>query len=690
MIDFFEYSELCEKLTKWAEAYSIGDPLVEDHIYDEEYKKLKQFEKANPDLIEKNSPTQKVIDASPKTSTFQKVEHSAPMISIANSNSHEELTEFCNAKKSSGCNQTVIEFKIDGLALALRYENGNLVDAITRGNGEEGDCVLGNALQINVIPKKISNKDNIEIRGEAVWLKEDFNKYNEKLELLGKDPISNPRNGAAGSMKQKDPQEVKDRNLSFVAYSFIKGSQETLQSKDLDYLQKEGFITSEYFICNSTEEVIDNAIKMEKRRNSLPYLIDGLVIKVNDKTTYKRLGGTSKTPHYCTALKFPPEEKVTKLLYIEESYGRSGAVTPVAIVEEVELSLTKVNRCSLHNWDMAEYLGLYEGCSVVIRKAGEIIPEITKVDGMNRSKDDYEKNKDVINLEQYRNHLIKQYPNYKFYNRPTVCEHCQTTLENDNNRSGDVLVSWVCKNPDCPVKQFEQIVKFSSKKAMDISGISESVIEKLLSKGYIKNITDLYKVTRDQLLTLDNFKDRSADKFLIAIKESEKAYMHQLLAGLGVKGLGSTASKILAEAFGDLRSFCNTSLNELTSIDGIGDELAQNIIEYFSNQENRNIVEWFIANNIGVSAKPVKKTTNKLEGLTLIMTGKSDKVGRDEFKALVAEHGGSLSSSISKNVSLVLLGDNAGPVKVKKIDALQKEGYPIKTISDVEFLKMVS
>jgi len=694
-IDFFEYCEIIEKLNVWMAEYENGTPLVSDVVYDEEYNKLKMFERANPSEIEPNSPTQKVGAATKSSDGFEKVTHDHPMLSIANSMSPEELNDWSKDKQSKGCAQQTLEFKIDGLALALKYEDGSLVDAVTRGNGAVGDRVYANALQIDDIPKTIPTKDPVEIRGECVWLKDDFNRYNEKLEAMGKEPMSNPRNGAAGTMKSKDPKEVAERKLSFVAYSIVGESPVVdghLHSEDLEWLKAAGFIISEYYICNSPDKVVAGAAYMEKKRHSLPFLIDGLVIKVNDKNTYKRLGGTAKTPHCYTALKFPPEEKKTKLLGIEHSYGRTGAVTPVAILEEIELALTKVRRASLHNWDMAEYLGCHVGCHVIVRKAGEIIPEIVKVVEVGRSKDDYEKtmyaNADFGELYV---ELSEANPDMDFYRRPTVCEHCGSTLCNDTNRDGDNLVAWVCPNSACSVKQFKQIVKFVAKEAMNIMGVGESLIEAMLSKGLIHNVADLYKVTKDDLLTLDSVKERSAEKVIDAINESRKAYLNNLLAGIGIPNLGKTMSGPIAEKYVTLEALSKATVAGIESISGIGHELAESVVEWFQNPANMEIAQYFIDNKIASEAKPSMKKSDKLTGLTLIMTGKCDGLGRGEFKDLVAEHGGKLASGISKNVTHVILGspESVGPKKMKDIHSLQSNGIDIKTITEYEFLDMV-
>lgn len=688
MIDFFDYSNLCLEVTKWAKAYDDGNPIVSDPTYDDAYRKLKQFELANPTMIDKHSPTQGVVAGI--TDGFPKRTHEVPMISIANSMSHDELRAFCDDRTKKGCAEKVIEFKIDGAALGLMYNNGELQDAITRGDGVTGDSVFANALQISAIPKRISVKHKVEIRGECVWMVDKFQAYNDRMEKIGGKIMANPRNSCAGTIKSKDPQEVADRELSFIAYSVVQGSSNDKHSEDMEWLKNEGFITSEYYICPNTEKVIDGAIYMEKKRYTLPFLIDGLVIKVNDKTAYKRLGGTSKTPHAFSALKFKAEEKVTKLLDIEHSYGRSGACTPVAIVEEIELALTKVRRASLHNWDIVSYLCPYKGCSVVIRKAAEIIPEIVKVDGIDgRSKDDYEVFMSAggdlkASVTQFHAEHKKDW-----YLRPTKCAHCGSDLQNDTNRAGDKLISWICANPACPIKQFKNIVKFVSKEAMNIMGVGESVIEELLSKGYIKDITDLYKLDKSQLLTLDGFGSRAADKFLTAINISRNNYMHQFLAGVGISNLGRMASNTLAEHFGDLERFHQAPKEELESIPGIGHELAGNIADFRKDGSNRHLFRWFIDNNICTKAKPVKKASNKLKDMVFIMTGKFDGLDRSIFKDLVVEHGGKISSGITSKVNYVLVGDGAGPSKLNKISDLKKEGVDIKTITDKEFLKMI-
>ena len=692
MIDFFEYSDIIIKLNDWNKAYSEGNPVVTDSVYDIEYKKIKEFELSNPTMIDTDSPTQKVADST--TGGFLKVAHEVPMLSISNSMNLNELKQWSLDKVSKSCIEQTIEFKIDGLALSLHYNDGQLSDAITRGDGTVGDSVYANAIRIDDIPKTIPQMGKVEIRGEVVWLKSDFDKYNTYLESIGKDLMSNPRNGAAGTMKSKDPDDVTERKLSFVGYNIIQGSSNTTHSADLEQLTSWEFIVSEYYLCPNTDKVISGAEYMEKKRHELPYLIDGLVIKVNDKTSYKRLGGTSKTPHFCTALKFPPEEKMTKLLDIEHSYGRSGAVTPVAIVEEVELALTKVRRASLHNWDMVEYLGLFKGCNVIIRKAGEIIPEIVEVVEISHTKDDYERaSNKKIKLEHSRttqNRFQLNTGNVVWYGRPKVCTHCNTTLQNETNRSGDELVAWVCPNSACSVKQFKNIVRFVSKDAMNMMGVGESLIESLLSAGLIKNAVDLYKLTIDDLLTLEGVKERSAKNAIKSIDQSKENHLDRLLVGLGISGLGRSTSGSIADVLKTFEGFDSTTRPELASIDGVGDDLVENIIEWIDDKNNQQFIEDIKTYEVALNAKPNIKQSNKLDGNVLIMTGKSDKLGRDEFKTLVVEHGGVISSGITKKVTHVIMGDiGVGPSKLEKIKTLKSTGHDIKVISAHDFLTMI-
>ena len=678
IIDFFKYAELVETLNDWGKAYAIGNPVVSDFVYDEEYKKLKLFELHNMDMIDKDSPTQKI--ASDSVDGFQKVAHEIAMISIANSNGIDELESWAIAKQKYL--PFTLEFKIDGLALSLKYDKGMLTDAITRGDGAKGDRVLANALRIANIPKTIPILNKVEIRGEVVWCKDDFQVYQDYLESIGKPLMSNPRNGASGTMKSKDPQDVADRKLTFIAYSFVDGSENNLHSEDLNQLGEMGFTVSENYICPNVDKLIAGAKYMQAKKESLPYLIDGEVIKVNDKNLYEELGGTSKAPHWCTAFKFPAEEKETILLDIEESYGRSGACTPVGIVQEVELALTKVNRVSLHNWDIVEYLGLSKGCKVIIRKAGEIIPEIVKCVDTKKNKDDYGRQG-----SQSGSPIWKDIP-FDSYKRPMRCKHCDTTMQNEQNRKGEFLIAWVCPNSFCSAKQLRSIIRFVEKDAMNIVGVGESMIESLLASGLIKNVRDLYSLSKEDLLKLDGVKSRMAELTLNAIEKSESNYMNQLLVGLGIPNMGRTASAAISDHFGTLEALIESGKTGMSKIPGVGTEIVESFTDYL-NTGGLQTIQWFIDNQIAHKAKPSIKVSNELAGLIFIMTGKFAELDRDEFKKIVVRYGGKVSSGITSKVDYVLVGEGAGPAKISDIAHLKSEGAKIKELNVKEFWEVI-
>ncbi len=685
--NFFDYCDAIKILNEWGDAYAQGAPKVTDAIYDELYKQVVQFEKLFPDMVDKDSPTRKIH--SDTTDGFIKVTHLLPMLSIQNSNGYEELEDFLKGIWNKGVNQVTIENKIDGLSLSLHYENGKLVDAVTRGNGVQGDSVLANALRIKSIPKDLGTFTG-EIRGECVLLLDNFDKLYKRIEEETGKQLANPRNACSGSLKLHDPDEVERRNLDFIAYSVVRGSSRPRHSDDLLVLKSHGFLISDYHVCNSIKETMEAARNMELLRSDLAFLTDGLVVKVNDKKAQDNLGVAGKYPRYYTALKFPPEVKETEMIEIEKSYGRTGACTPVLIIKPVKLAGTTVNRASLHNWDILEYLGLYKGCKIKIQKAGEIIPECVGVVGFDRTKIDYEvaSSSGKIELVKAINELRKLHAGKDFIKRPTHCDHCKTPLINPTNIKGEVLVVLECPNDVCPVKQFRNIIRFCEKESMNIFGLDEGIIEKLLSNGLIKNITDLYSLKKDDIQSLEGFGERSAEKIVAAIYASKNNYLHQLLIGFGIENCGKTLSPKLADKFETLVRFSNMTEADLNGIEDVGPETKKSILTWV--KKNRDIMNFFIANNIACKAKEgLKVLSNKLSGKTMIMTGTSDLVGRDDFKTMVKQHGGKVVGSISSKVSYVLVGESAGPDKMKKISELQKAGNPIKIITDDEFLQMI-
>jgi DNA ligase (NAD+) len=668
---FFEYATLVDVLNEWTKEYALGNPSVEDSVYDSKYKELKAFEINNPTLIIDTSPTRTVVDGAVG---FKKVKHEIPMVSIANANGIDESVSWVNGINTKfNINEYVIEFKMDGLGLALIYNDGILVDAITRGQDNIGDSVWENVLQIENIPKTIPIKGIHEIRGEVVWFIDNYELYNDYLIDNNKKPMSNPRNGAAGILKSHDTNVVKNAKLSFVAYSYVRGTECIRQSDDLETLIKFGFYVQEYHIVN-----IDNfkeiAEHMRLQRYNLPFAIDGIVIKVNEKQFYKTIGGTTKSPNYYRAYKFPPEEKQTHLLNIEHSIGMSGAITPVAIFEEIQLAGTKVKRCSLHNWDIVDYLGLHKDCNIIIRKAGEIIPEIVQCIETKRKKDDYEV------LKKENKNITPYWNNYNdAYYRPTVCPFCGNILKNQTNASGDKLISWVCDNADCQVQIFGKFVNFASRSCMNITGVGEALVQNLLDAGKLKSVADFYKLTVNDLIGLGNIREKSANKIINSIQKSKNNYLHQLIEGLSIPSVGHSVSPLIANSIKKLNA--TFTINDLIEC-GITENVANIFYNWINN--NTELVNELVNMNIACNIATIEKTSNKLDGYVAIMTGTFNELDREVFKKLVIENGGTVCSSITKKTNLVLLGDNAGPKKITTINILVKSGYNIKIITPNE------
>lgn len=732
VIDYFKYCELVEQLTNWATEYDLGNySAPSDVVYDELYKQIKQYEKVNPQMILPNSPTLKVGATVKSDGGLVKVEHDHKMLSIANINSADELREWIVDKVSKGISEIILEYKIDGLSMSLKYDDGELDDAVSRGDGTIGERVLANAMQIPSVPKNIVATGKHEFRGEVVWMNEHFLAYNDEQIALGKKTMVNPRNGAAGTMRLLDPAEVGRRKLNFIGYRHLVGSVTGTQSADLDFMKSIGFDTSPYWVMPISKDVavvdavVDQVAFMDIERKKLPYITDGLVIKVNDKSTYTMLGGTSKTPHAYGAYKFPPEVGTTPLISVDSSSGKTGAVTPVANVTTIMLSLTSVSRASVHNWDMFEFMGFYDGCSVNIRKAGEIIPEIISVLGFEaRGKDVYEaikKNTPIgiiesimriyatdeneitrmidiitactvngkINLKQIVD-ILNARGDKPYIKRPSECKHCGATLRNDVNHMGDDLVALICPNTKCPSLQTKLMEAFVSKDCMNIMNVGDSTVEMLIDTGLLKSFPDFYELTQDKLVATGQVSKREAERIMDGVNATRNNYLNQLLNAFGIEDIGRTASAELADHFNLLSVINDAVFNnpiEIESVGKVGTVAANNLIAWF--KANQDIVTYFITHSIAVHAKKKLVTGDALVGLTLIMTGKSSIIGRDEFKTLVPQYGGKVASSISAKLDYVLLGDSAGPAKLKQIQEIQREGGKIKTITDEEFLKMI-
>lgn len=611
------------------------------------------------------------------------MKHEIPMISIANSNGIDEANEWANRMFSDGVKELEGEYKLDGLGLALIYRDGQLMDAVTRGVDNVGDSVWENALKVQGIPSRIQCTGDVEIRGEVVWKFDDFNEYNDSLAEQGKKQMSNPRNGATGTLKLHDPEEVGRRKLSFIAYLVVKGSPNRRQDADIEWLSSLGFEVPPHFVSVNVSEFTAQAEGMRLMRPNMPYAIDGVVIKVNDKDDQQRFGYTAKSPNFYRAYKFPPEEKETELLDIEQSIGMSGAITPVAILRPVTLAMTTVQRCSLHNWDLVEYLGLQRGCHVVVRKAGEIIPEIVACTETGRSKDTFEVLRSKGKVERF----IDTEPlmeGAEPYLRPEVCPYCGGRLHRAKNDAGDELVAWVCDNEECRVQFLNKLINFGSRSVMAIRGFGESIAEALVEAGKVKDFSDVYTLVPADLVGLCGYKQKSAEKLVAAIAASRGNYLHQLIEGFSVPGMGHQASPVMAAAIsragglGVVADMTELSLDALAAevtAAGVPEAAAKKMCRWIS--ENREMCRFFAREGIAQTVKEQTAVSAKLAGKVCIMTGVFDQLDRDVFKEMVVANGGTVCGSITKKCNVVLMGDGAGPAKVKKIDELRKAGQEI-------------
>jgi len=644
-----KYKEAIKKLNEWNVAYyNLNSPIVDDDEYDKLYKKVKSYEKKNPDKIDPKSPTQRI--SSDNIKGFKKYKHRVPMLSISNLYSDDEVRDFVEkTNEKLECKaEYVAELKIDGASLSLDYD-GELKRAVTRGDGEKGDVVTSNALTISNIPK-VFNTIPRTIRGEVIILQEDFLKINSKLPDDKKK--ANARNLASGSLKLKDSDECSKRKLKFIAYSIVEGG-ENKHSTDLNYLRKSGFnISKNVLVTNSVEKLINFCHKMEKERDKLPYRIDGIVIKVDDKTAYPKLGGTSKSPHYLGAYKFPAEQKSVKIIDVEYSVGRTGTITPVAIFKGVQLADTLVKRATLHNFDEVSRLGIRIGDYVFLEKSGDIIPKVL-------SKDTTKK----VSIET------------KAIKIPKKCPVCKGDVKKDKT-----LVAVKCSNPNCSIKFRSKFELFASKRAMDMDGIGPAMIENICSK--IKRIDQLYTLTEKDLLRFEGVKTKTARNTINAIQGSKNAGLEKVLVGLGIPNIGRTSSKRLAKKFKDIDTIMNASVTKLQKVEGIKD-MANDIYTFFRNTKNIRIINGLKKHGVSMIQEKVKGSSNKLDGKTFVITGSlSEK--RDVIKERIENAGGKVSGAVSGNTNYLVAGDNVGKTKLNKAKACGT-----KIISENELSKMI-
>ncbi|MGG0670549.1 NAD-dependent DNA ligase LigA [Lederbergia citrisecunda] len=640
--------ELNDLLKEYGHAYYVLDrPTVPDSVYDSLMQELLSLEAANPDLIYPDSPSQRV--GGEVLEGFSKVVHEYPMLSLSNVFNEEDIRDF-DRRVQAGAGQVsyICELKIDGLAVSLKYENGTFVQGSTRGDGTVGEDITANLKTIRTVPLKLAEPVTIEVRGEAYMPKKSFMRLNEARDENGEEPFANPRNAAAGSLRQLDPKVAASRNLAVFIYGV--GGDGAAHGQDshsdsLEYLASIGLETNKKSKrCRTIEEVLEYIESWQEQRQDLDYEIDGIVIKVDSYEDQEQLGFTAKSPRWATAYKFPAEEVHTKLLDIELSVGRTGVVTPTAILEPVRVAGTTVARASLHNEDLIHEKDIRIGDAVVIRKAGDIIPEVVTV-------------------------LIERRTgNEEPYHMPDNCPVCDSELV---RIEGEVALR--CVNPQCPAQMKEALIHFVSRNAMNIEGIGERVVDQLYTSGLVQDVSDLYCLTKDQLLSLERMGEKSATNLLNAIEASKSNSLEKLLFGLGIRHVGEKAAHILSEEFGTMDEIAKADAERLTSIHEIGDKVADAVIQFFNNEDVLEVLGKLQSYGVNMDYKGRTRqevpTEGPFAGKTVVLTGKLSILTRNEAKERIEALGGKVSGSVSKKTDLVIAGEDAGS-KLAKAEEL--------------------
>ncbi|MDD6059117.1 MAG: NAD-dependent DNA ligase LigA [Ruminococcus sp.] len=647
--------ELSELLQKYSDAYYLYDnPIVSDYEFDMLMQELKVLEAEYPELVLPTSPTQRVGGYA--MNTFEKIEHAVQMASLQDVFSFEEVRSFvekCIATLDSP--EFSVEPKIDGLSVSLEYENGELVRASTRGDGFVGENVTANIRTIRTIPEKLRNAPEfLEVRGEVYMPLSSFSELTEQQELNGETPFKNPRNAAAGSLRQKDSKVTAKRKLDMFVFNVqqVRGVEFASHTESLNYLKKLGFKTvPDYKCCKNYEEIEAEIIRIGQSRAEFSFDIDGAVVKVNDLEQRKTMGETAKTPKWAVAYKYPPEEKETKLLDIEVNVGRTGAITPVAVFEPILLAGTSVSRAVLHNQSFIDEKDIRIGDTIVVRKAGEIIPEVLR---------------SVAHAEDSVSFRL-----------PEVCPVCGTPSVRDEGES--VLR---CPNGQCPAQLLKNLIHFASRNAMNIDGLGEANMKLFVDKELVKSPADLYSLEKEQISVLEGFGERSAEKLIAAIDASKNAELDRLVFALGIRNIGQKAATLLCEKFGDMDSILSADVEDILSIESFGDIMAESVVTALHEEHNLELIARL--RDAGVNMTYTKKSTgdNRFAGVTFVLTGTLPTMKRDDAKALIESLGGKVSGSVSKKTGYVVAGEEAG----SKLTKAQELG--VKIISEEELLEM--
>lgn len=643
--------ELSQQLKYHNKKYYIDDsPEIEDFEYDAMLRELEDLEKEFPQFLKADSPTQNVGGAANRL--FSEVTHTVKMESLQDVFNFEELKSF---GEKIDLSRTVfsVEPKIDGLSVSLEYKDGLFFRGSTRGDGIVGEDVTANLLQIKDIPKVISFDGELEVRGEVYMPKSSFLKLLKRQELMGETPAKNPRNAAAGSLRQKNSKITAERELSIFIFNVqrIDGKEFYSHIGSLNFLKSLGFPTLPFYTkCSNIDDVITEIERIGDNRGNLEFDIDGAVVKVDNLEYREDLGSTSKFPKWAVAYKYPPEEKETVLKDIEINVGRTGALTPTAIFDTITLAGTSVSRATLHNEDFINSKGIGIGDTIVVRKAGDIIPEVLSVS--------------------------KHAENSEVFQMPKVCPSCGSPVFREDD---EAVIR--CTNAECPAQILRHLIHFTSRDAMDIEGLGPAVLEQLLDAGLISNIVDLYSLDFDKVKSLERTGEKSAENLKLAIENSKNQDVAKLIFAFGIRHIGAKAAALMAEHFGDIDTILNASVQDFEEIEGFGHILAESAAEFFALDDTKNMIESLKLK--GVNMKSLKSVKDaRFKGLTFVLTGTLPSLKRNEAAEIIESFGGKTSSSVSKKTDYVLAGEEAG----SKLTKAQDLG--ITVISEKEFLQM--
>lgn len=642
--------------------YDESRPIISDYEYDQKMQKLRAYEKEHPDEIHPDSPAQRVAES--PTKGFLQKDHLVPMLSLENTYSEKEVEAFLQRVHKLLEKKSVdfcCELKMDGTAISLRYQKGKLLHALTRGNGRRGDDVTKNVCTIPSLPLQLKGPhipEDFEVRGEVYLSLAAFRALNAERGEEGLEEFANPRNAAAGSLKILDAKEVAKRKLNLVCYGVAEGQSSVATQKELlDLLRKWGFpvaLPKHLRVVRDLKGVMEFAKEVEKERRSLPFEIDGIVIKVDDFSFRSLLGVRGKTPRFAVAYKFAPEQAETCIIAITVQVGRSGVLTPVAELEPVLLAGSTISRATLHNQDEVQRKDIRVGDLATIEKGGDVIPKVVSVNVKKRPKSS------------------------EPWHMPTKCPVCHTPVI---HRVGEVAVR--CPNAKCMGQRIRKIVYFASKHAMDIDHLGDKVVQKLVEEGLVNRISDIYLLTAEDLAQLEGFQEKSIRNLLESIAASRKCPLERLIMGLGVKYVGTETAELLAEEAGDLETLMHMTEEEFQKIEGIGEKTAAAIYEFFQDKGNREEIKLLLSHGVQPQRRKAKIEGHLFSGKVFVLTGALEHLTRDEASRLIKERGGKVSSSVSKNTDFVLVGEDPG----SKYDKAKKLGIPL--LSEEQFRKML-